>query len=632
MILKKKCNIHQKKGLKAKLNVLTSLRFFKMIDSFIYLVGKFIQNNIRIFLIFIVFFSCFYVSNLCSYEVLFEGTQDSELLELVRSSSQLEKLKETPPSTFLGLKRRAEEDIENMTLALHSQARYNAKIVFQIESPDRIIVSIDPGPTYPFKVFKVRYFQYGEEVSDEFLSCPIDLADLGIEIGSPALPETILSAEDSILEHLKKQGYAFSSIKKRDVFADQEAKEVIVWLGVETGPLTFFGPLTLKGRDRVNENYFYKKLKWMEGDQYSPEMIEKTQEALEMSGLFKSVNISYPDEPGEGHLLPIELTVSEAKQRSVGFGLNFMTSWGLGFTGEWEDRNFRGEGQTLSARADIWQNLQEGSISYLIPEFQREDQNLIWTLDWQHERTKSFTENAFSISGIIDRKLNDRLKFSYGGMFKRLRSERSDFNGTFNLFKTPLQLRWSNIDSILDPSSGATFQLKVEPSLQVTEPYFAYVINTFTGTFYQSLTKDKRHIFAAKLTAGTIFGASENEIPPPERFYAGSESTLRGYRYKTVSPIGRDHKPLGGRSILVYTLELRNRISENFGLVLFYDIGNVYKSYYPDFKEGFRQSTGLGIRYYTPIGPLRLDLAFPLNKRKHIDNSLEAYFSIGQSF
>jgi translocation and assembly module TamA len=218
-------------------------------------------------------------------------------------------------------------------------------------------------------------------------------------------------------------------------------------------------------------------------------------------------------------------------------------------------------------------------------------------------------------------------------MYKRLRSQRSDFNGTFDLLKVPLQLRWSNADSILEPTKGATIQLRVIPSFQIFKPQFAYCINTLTGSFYQSLTKDKRHVFAAKLTLGSIVGANQHEIPPPERFYAGSESTLRGYRYLTVSPLSHHHhhKPLGGRSMIIGTLELRNRIGENLGLVFFYDVGNVFKYAYPNFREGIRQSTGLGLRYYTPIGPVRLDIAFPLNKR-HIDNSFEAYFSIGQSF
>src|SRR5208337_1177694 len=108
----------------------------------------------------------------------------------------------------------------------------------------------------------------------------------------------------TVLDKLNLEGFAFASIKKRDVFADQKEKNVIVCLVVETGPLTYFGPLTISGLDRVKENFFYKKLRWQEGDLYNPNKIEKTQEALELSGLFKSVNISHAEEPVDGNLMP----------------------------------------------------------------------------------------------------------------------------------------------------------------------------------------------------------------------------------------------------------------------------------------------------------------------------------------
>lgn len=568
-----------------------------------------------------------------SYEVEFEGIDQPAILKLVQSASQLEKLKASPPATLLGLKRRGEGDIQNILQALHSQGFYGAKADVTIDDNRSLVhVKIELGPVYPFAAFDIRFLQNGEEISAETLCPPITLKTLKVEIGAPALPETILSAEDLLLDELNLQGYAFASIKKREVFADQKAKTVLVLIEVETGPLTYFGPLTINGLERVKEKFFDKKLRWSEGELYHPKKIEKTQEALELSGLFRTVNITHGENPAEGDLIPIEISVREGKQRSIGFGLNYTTSLGPGVTAEWEDRNILGEGQKLSVRTDVWASLQDGSISYMIPDFKRQNQNLIWLLDHRHERTKSFTENATSFSGTIERKLNENLRVSYGGMYKRLRSQRSDFNGTFDLIKIPLQMRWSNTDSILEPTKGATLQLKFIPSFQIFKPRFAYSINTLTGTFYQSLTKDKRHVFAAKLMLGSIFGASEHEIPPPERFYAGSESTLRGYRYLTVSPLAHHHhKPLGGRSMFVYSMELRNRIGKDFGLVFFYDVGNVYKEFVPDFKEKWLQSAGLGIRYYTPIGPIRLDVAVPLNKR-HIDNSVEVYFSIGQSF
>lgn len=584
-------------------------------------------RSLKVSYFFIFFLASLFSLSLLAYEVVFEGVEETTTLDLLRSASKLEKLKDSPPATFLGLKRRAEDDMTNLIQAFHSQAYFGAKATFTIdERRSRVIIHLTPGPIYPLAAFNIHYEQNGDSTP-----CPLTLEDLKVSLGAPALPETILNAEEILLDKLNLEGFAFASIKKREVFADEKTKEVIVDLTVETGPITYFGPLTLTGLDRVKEGFFYKKLRWQEGDLYDPKKIEKTQEVLELSGLFKSVNISHADEPSEGNLMPLEISVLEGKQRSIGFGLNYTTSLGPGFTGEWEDRNIFGEGQKLSVRTDIWESLQQGSVSYLIPDFKRQDQNLIWLIDYQKERTKSFTENAFSVSGTIERKLNENLRFSYGGMYKKLRSQRSEFNGTFDLLKIPLQLRWSNVDNILEPTKGGTLQLKTIPSLQIFQPRFAYAINTFTGSFYQTLTKDKRHVLAFKLMLGSIFGASQNEIPPPERFYAGSESTLRGYRYLTVSPLGHHDKPLGGRSMFIYTMELRNRIGKDFGLVFFYDVGNVYKDFYPDFSDGLRQSVGLGIRYYTPIGPIRLDGAFPLNKR-HIDNPFEVYFSIGQSF
>ncbi len=583
-------------------------------------------------LIYAAFF-CMAKTSLFSYDVIFKGVPSEELLSIIKSSSDIEKLKDASPPTLLGLKRRAEEDLSNIIEALHSQAYYGAEATFSIEqNPTRITLNIIPGPVYLLEAFNIRTLQNGEEIDPCSLPVPISLSHLKVKLDKPALPESILSAEDTLLDKLNAQGFAFASIKKRDVFADQQKKTVIVWLVVETGPTTYFGQLTIRGMDRVLKPFFLKKIRWNEGEIYNPKEIEKTQEALELSGLFRSVNITYGEKPLEGNRVPMEISVLERKQRSIGFGLNFTTGLGPGFLAEWEDRNIFGEGQKLGFRTDIWVKLQEGALSYTIPDFWKQDQNLIWLVEKQHRRTKSFTENFLSFSGTIERKMNDRLRISYGAMYKRLRSQRSAYNGTFDLFKFPLQLKWSNADSLLEPTQGMTVQLRSIPTFRLFHQPFAYCINTVSSSLYQTMTKDKRNIFAVKLTLGSIFGAPENEIPPPERFFAGSESTLRGYRYLTVSPLGHDgEKPLGGRSLFVYTIETRHRIGENFGCVFFYDIGNVYKQDYLELSKGILQSAGFGIRYYTPIGPVRLDVAFPLNKR-HIDNYLEAYFSIGQSF
>lgn len=589
-------------------------------------------NLLKILLLF--FIGLF--STLSAYEVRFEGVEDQSTLELIQEVSQLQKLKNTPPPTLMGLKRRAQGDMVHVIQVLHTFARYSATADFTIDNQgELVVVKINQGPVYPLTVFRINYLQNGTK-KENVPHCPITLQDLNIQIGKPATPESILDAEDLLLDHLNLQGYKFAKILKRDVFADQENRNVIVLVDVDTGPLTYFGKIRINGLERVKESLILKKLKWQEGDLYDPVKLEKTQEALDLTGLFRSVNITQAEEPVDEDLLELELNFMEAKQRTLGFGVNFNTQLGPGVSAEWEDRNIFGNGQKLSFRTDLWWNWQFGTLTYLIPDYKRQNQNLIWQLNYEQGHRKAFTERAVSLSATIERRLSKELSFSYGAMYKHLLSEHSERDGSFNLIKLPLQMRWSNVDNLLDPSDGASVHISCIPSLQFLSPQFAYSINNITTTYYKSLTEDKRHVFAAKLMLGSIVGAGKHNIPPPERFYAGSQNTIRGYRFLTVSPIEwEDHhkyRPVGGRSMFIYSLEMRSRLTKDFGLVGFWDIGNVYFDAVPDFKRRLLQSAGLGIRYYTPVGPLRLDIAVPLNRRRHIDNSLEVYFSIGQSF
>jgi translocation and assembly module TamA len=139
--------------------------------------------------------------------------------------------------------------------------------------------------------------------------------------------------------------------------------------------------------------------------------------------------------------------------------------------------------------------------------------------------------------------------------------------------------------------------------------------------------------FAARLGIGNIFGASRHAIPLPDRFFGGSQNSLRGYKTGSVSPLNSHREPIGGRSMLTGSLEIRTRTQKGLGWVLFYDVGNVYRGIIPHAeRHPLLDSLGVGVRYTTPIGPLRLDIAFPLKRRRHIDSFFQFYFSIGQAF
>ncbi len=555
------------------------------------------------------------------YNTRFEGNLDASTLKVLKDASQLVSLQEHPPETKSALKKRAESDTENLIQALHGLALYNALISYTIDdskNPIEVTLLIVPGTAYPFK---------GGIVLPESLH--LTTQELGIEPGICAYPSSIFRAEENLLILLAKRSYPFAEIKKTQVIADQKTKDVFVTFDVEPGVQSFFGKLLIKGNETVENRFIEQKVLWKEGDPFDADQIASTIHALESTGLFRAVSITYPEE--SLRILPLTIEVEEAKHRTIALGLSYSTQRGPGFTLEWEHRNVLGMGHRFFFDANILQYIQQVKTQYLLPDFLTPCQDLIWTFEVEHDDTEAFEETWASLSGMIERKISPNLRLSYGAMYKQLLISDSDRDGSFGLLKSPMQMRWTNADDLLDPISGGTIFFKFVPTAQFSKNPSFYLINHLNGSYYIPFG-DGSFVLAARGQLGMILGSSKQEIPVSERLFAGSETTLRGYGYYTVSPLDDNGKPVGGRSLSVFSLEGRARFTEHWGGALFYDVGNVFKEPYPALKGKWLQSVGLGVRYYTPVGPLRADIAFPLNRRKHLDGAFQFYFSVGQAF
>lgn len=557
-----------------------------------------------------------------SYKVEIAGVEEKELLSQLRSASQLVALTDSPSITAAALRRRADNDLQRLLRVLHSEAYYNAKIKFSFDfdqTPILVRIDIDLGPVYPLAAYRIE----GVEIR---------VNELELCLNHAATPEKILHAEDCLLFLLAKRGLPYAKIVQREVIADQQSKTVKVVFNVDPGPLVVFGPTSIEGNCSVKEAYFKKKIAWSKGCPFDPLKLLDTQNALEETRLFHSVNITYPDNLQGNNSIPMKIEVVEAKHRSVGAGVSYSTQLGPGVELEWEHRNVRGMGETLRADANVLEKLQEGSFQYIQPGFWHRRQELIWKAQFTHEVTKGYKETAYSLSATVQHRLDKFTTLSYGAQVMELNNRGSDRNGSFHLLKAPLTLLRNRTDNMLDPSCGSSFFGKIVPTAQVLSPKFIYSINQATATYYQSLRGDCRLVLAIKGIIGSIIGSPRREIPPSERFYAGSETTLRGYNYMTVSPLDEKNKPIGGRSMAIGTLELRWRATKSLGVAVFYDVGNVYRNFCPNLGAKLLNSIGGGLRYYTAVGPIRFDVAFPLNPRKGIDSNYQLYFSIGQAF
>jgi translocation and assembly module TamA len=194
----------------------------------------------------------------------------------------------------------------------------------------------------------------------------------------------------------------------------------------------------------------------------------------------------------------------------------------------------------------------------------------------------------------------------------------------------PLYLRRDSTDDLLNPTVGSREALTVTPYQSIAGAReLAFASSRLTGSLYRALDDGARYVAAGYGAIGSILGETRDAIPADKRLYVGGGGSVRGYGFQRAGPLAADNTPLGGRSSLELGTELRVKITETIGIVPFLEAGNAYTGAWPGGKLLF--GAGIGARYYTTIGPVRFDVAFPLEKRSG-DSAFQVYISLGQAF
>ena len=556
------------------------------------------------------------------YKVEIEGAQDKQVLKQLKESSETIQLRNKQPiSSYQALRKRAVADVKKLNDVCHFYGYLSSEVDFMIvrQVTPVVVFTVELGPLYTIKSLTT------------VPQCDASFESPSPYLGQGARAEEIMAAEQKALTLLQKNGFTFAKTLRKEVIADGSDHTVAITFFFDTGPAVRFGKTSIQGNTTVKSWRIRKHLHWKPGDLYSIEKIEKAEQSLEKSGLFSKVLVNQEVDQLENGQLPINVVLEEAKHRSFGAGVSYTTSKGPGVAFEWEHRNTRGRGDKLSLDMELWRKFQNVQLALRQPNFRRFDQDRVWLLEFDRQDPLAYFSEATSVSSTIERRINTRTDASWGGKLEALHSKSVEGKDDFYLFKTPAQLKWNNSNNILDPLQGQVIQVKLTPSYQFIRRQFVYLMQTTTGIVYHSFFDDGLTL-AAKLSFGNIFCAAEHTIPTPDRFFLGSENTLRGYRYLTVSPLNHKDKPIGGRSMVAGTLEARIRMESGLGWVLFYDTGNVFRQTFLPRGLKLLNSVGAGVRYATPIGPLRLDVAVPLNRRSDIDPYFQIYFSIGHSF
>jgi translocation and assembly module TamA len=586
------------------------------------------------------------VSDPVHYTVDFKSDNlDKGLKEALSESSMLVSDEKKPVSGDLGVVVKARDDRDRLIATLYEKARYGGVVTiavngtpldalpptptFSRDKPVAVTISVDPGPA--FKLGKVNLL--GD-------AARLDPANYGLVRGGDAGSLTILKAGDKMVADFKNQGHPLAKLDKRDVVADHSSNTVDVSLKVDSGPVAPFGNVGVTGQKSVDPDFIKRYARINEGKPYSPDELKKASDRLRKLGVFSSVTIREADKLAPDGSIPTTIEVSEGKQRFFGAGAQYSTIDGFGLQGYWGHRNLTGRADSLRIEGsvsrigettDVGQLDYTAGITYVRPATFYPSATFTAGLKMQSLHPDAYDANTVTASGALAYEINDQDTVSAGGEVS-YESDTTDAFGKHNYLTIAIPLEYvrDTRDNKLDPTEGYRASISAKPSY---EAMGGSIFSSFEGSIsgYKGVGANNNVVFAGKLSAGTLLGANSIEdIPATRRFYAGGGGSVRGYSYQEISPYNSNGDETGGRSYVTASFEARVKITDTIGVVPFVDMGSVTDTAFPDFSD-LRIGAGVGLRYATPFGPIRLDVAMPL-KKYNGGTSYGIYAGIGQAF
>ncbi len=433
----------------------------------------------------------------------------------------------------------------------------------------------------------------------------------------------------------------FAKVPTPTVIEDPAANSLDITYKVTTGPRVDFGKISIKGLYNVNQAFVERRLLIHSGEQFSPQALEKARVDLASLGVFASVQATTSDKLDAEGRIPVELIVVERPAHSVSFSTAYSTDLGANLTARWSDRNLFGNAEQLNLSAAVQGGgtalrgpANYANAQFIKPDFLNRNQSLQVDAGAVRQNLLAYDQNAVSADVLLKRTFLTYWSGSIGISGEAERIAQEGVTRNYTLIGLPIAVKYDSTNSLLDPTAGLRGAATATPTHSFGGSNASFVLMQLSGSTYLDMSSlwnnPGRSVIALRGLIGTAEGASQFELPPDQRFYAGGSGTVRGYKYQSIGPQFADGNPQGGTSIAAGTVELRQRILSNYGVAAFLDGGQVSASGSP-FVGGLRLGAGIGARYYTSFGPIRLDVAVPLT-RIHNGGSFEIYLGIGQAF
>ncbi len=598
-------------------------------------------------------------------EITVSGEND-DIEGAVRGASTLWADRDRPASGEAGLIAKARGDYKRLLYALYGQGRYGPTISILVDgreaanlppdtvlsSPASVVVSVDPGPEFRFGETKIVNRASPPVDEDDEVDLP---EDQGFEPGEVARSGAVIAAGRLSVEAWRQQGHPKAEVANQRVEAAHDRDIVDAELTIDPGARAVYGPVSVSGTDRMDPEFVAFMTGLEPGVEYDPDDLKRASDRLTRLDVFRAARLQEAEAINPDGTLPISVIVQERPLRRFGFGASYSTVDGAGVEAYWLHRNLFGHAERLRLDAKVAGaggagtaggfNADPTELTYRVgatftkPGIYTPDTDFVASLFGDREVLLPYTRTGVNaqvgFTHLFTEDLSARL-FAEGGYDQFLEEAFDDREREFVSAGFLAGLTYDGRNDKTNATEGYYLDL-------VARPYYEFEYGnptmqmTAEGRTYFGFGEDDPFVLAGRLKIGTIFGAPLDETAPDRLFFAGGGGSVRGYAYRNIGiPVVDENGDetddvSGGRSLIEGSVEARVKVTKAIGLVGFVDAGYVGADSFPAFNEDLKIGAGVGLRYQTGLGPIRLDVAMPVDPNEN-DPDFAFYVGIGQAF
>lgn len=573
-------------------------------------------------------------------EVALNGVADDDLRDTLRGGSLLfeqtivEENKPSP-SEILGA---AQADYKRLLAVLYDNGYFGAVININIDgreaasispvaAPDsisRVVIDVEAGPKFKFGRARIAPVAEGTTLPEGFAEG--ETASLGV----------LKSTASEGVDGWRALGHAKATLSEQELVADHPARLIRADLTLDPGPRYRFGPLVVLSESDVRRERIIDIAGLPEGDVFSPEEIRLSTERLRRTGAFSAVALSEADDAGPNNTLPVTLQTTDAAKRRLGFGAELSTLEGLTVSAFWLHRNLLGGAERLRFDAEVSGiGGNSGGTDYSLgarfgrPATFNEDTDFYALALLEQLDEVSFFSRQLDLEAGIERIASSERTYTLGLGLRTAQTRDVFGENNYTLLTLPLSAQFDYRNDVLNATSGYYLKANVMPFVALSGADNG-VRSFVDARAYRTFGATRPVTFALRGQLGSVYGPDLSLAPADYLFYSGGGGTVRGQEYQSLGvPVGND--TTGGRSFAGLSAEVRVGVTDSIGIVGFVDAGYIGEEEFYDGSGTWHSGAGLGLRYNTPIGPIRLDVAVPTSG-PDTDENFQVYIGIGQSF